>query len=39
VELISFEDLVDMGKPEAAIRKIKASEKPELAVYRAGCLN
>jgi hypothetical protein len=34
VELISFEDLVDMGKPEAAIRKIKASEKPELAVYR-----
>lgn len=34
VELLSFEDLVDMDNPESAVKKIKTSVKPECAVYR-----
>jgi len=34
VELMSFEDLVDMDNPEAAIRKIKPSEESKCVVYR-----
>lgn len=34
VELISFEDLVNMDNPTAAIMKVKVAEKEETAIYR-----
>lgn len=34
VELLSFEDLVDMDNPGSAVEKIKPSVEPECAVYR-----
>lgn len=34
VELMSFEDLVDMDNPKLAIKRIKPSEESEYAIYR-----